>query len=278
MEARPLRLRHFEYEPSISATIQMADSGMETRKFLILRCREADSDLQAHFFHLAEGLIDYLGASPTRAEADQAVRDLVELFRAMSGQSRRTATGLWSELLMIADAPDPELAAAAWHADPSEQHDFVMGNHRVEIKATTRPTREHDVALEQLVTPVGGLSLLVSFMLERTDVGVSAADLLERACERLPRRSSARHRLREISARTIGEDWREADAIRFDLAKARASRLVYDALSVPSVHPSLPAQVSRVRFSVDLSDTTPISASAAAALGRLPRALFEGGT
>ncbi|HKY35318.1 MAG TPA: PD-(D/E)XK motif protein [Polyangiaceae bacterium] len=277
-EARQLRLRHFEYEPTMSATIRMADTGsVDTRDFLVLRCRDGEADLLAHFFHLAEGLIDYLGENPTHTEADHAVRDLVELFRAMSGQSRRTIMGLWSELLVIVDSRDPAFAAASWHADPGEQLDFVSGNQRVEIKATTRAVREHDLALDQLVLPVGGVGLVVSFMLERSDVGVSANELLEMAGNRLPTRSLARRRLQEIVATTIGEDWRESDGTRFDLARARASRRIYDVLSIPSVHPSLPPQVSRVRFIADLSDTTPVSAATAAARGELPRALFDDG-
>jgi hypothetical protein len=244
-------------------------------EFLVLRCRDADDEVGAQFLELVDGLIAYLGERPSSDDIDLAVRDLVELFRSMSNPSRRTIAGLWAELLMLVDSANLEIAAAAWHSEPDEQHDFVMGNERIEIKSTTTIVREHEVSLSQLVVPMGGLGLLVSIMLEPQDVGVSAADLLDEALSRLPTRSEERRRLRAVVAATLGDDWREADRVRFDISRARSSRRVYDASTIPSVDPRLPPQVRSVRFVVDLSDTVALTPEEAAMRGTLPAALFR---
>jgi len=271
----PIRLRHFEYEPQLSATVlDIGTLKPQTSNFLVLRCREADADLQAQFLELVEGLVEYLGEQPSPNEVDEAVRDLVELFRSMSGPSRRTISGLWAELLVLLDAADCEIAGAAWHSDPNEQHDFVVGNEQVEVKSTTAAVREHEVTLSQLSVPTGGIGFMVSVMLEPHDAGASTNDLLAEALTRLSARGEQRRRLRAIVAATIGEDWREADQVRFNISRARSSRLVYDMSAIPTVDPRVPPQVSSVRFVVDLSDTVSLEPDVAARRGVLPAALF----
>lgn len=253
--ASAIRLRHFQYEPGVRALVR--DRGGESTidsHFLVVRCTRADHEMVSHFFDLMEGLVAYLGPRPFPEAADGAIREVVEIFRSMAGPSRTGVVGLWGELLLIAGAHDVRVAAAAWRSDPNEIHDFTLGSYHVEVKTTTRPVREHEIALGQLVDGRGDRVTFASLMVEPNDAGTSIADLLGAIVARLPANSEAPLRVRAITARTLGESWRDAAQVRFDLEKARASLRWFSAEQIPSPSPDLPPQVSRVRFTVDLSD------------------------
>lgn len=271
-----VHLRHFEYLPTVNASVwdeQAASSEQGT--FMVITCRDSDSDLRQHFFGLTTQMIEFLGPNPKPGDADKAIRDLVELFRAMNSPAKRTISGLWAELLVLSEAPDIRTAAAAWHSDPMEEHDFAIGDERVEVKATTRAVREHEISLEQLGGSGSGPVLVASVLLESDDGGDSVIDLLRRAQERMPDTPEAKWRLQQICTETLGEDWDKLRPVRFATNKARESLRWYRATDVPSVSRVIPAQVSHVRFTVDLSDVPPLRAGDAHVLGSLARALVR---
>lgn len=271
----PIRLRHLEYLPRVSATLWEADSGSSvTREVLVVWCRESDAELRRHFLRLAESIVEQLGQAPTIEEADRALRSLVEIFRSMDRSARQTAAGLWGELLVIAESPDVEAAVAAWRSDPRERHDFVWGADCVEVKSTTKPVREHEVALDQLLVPPGGTGVLASVLLVPNQGGTSAAELMRQASSRMKPSSEARARLRAIVAATIGDAWRDLDRVRFDKGAARASIRLYDFNRVPSVGRAVPPEVSSVRFTVDVSNVEAIGTKQASLASKLCRALW----
>ena len=197
---------------------------------------------------------------------DRCVSRVIELFRALGRPGRRSAQGTWAEVLMILNAPDVEAAAAAWHADPEELHDFGRGPDRLEVKSTVGPIREHHFRLEQLYSPTGGTVLIASLLLTETFDGISLQGLLDRVVERLPRGSELSTRVQHIVAMALGIEWRSMVNLRFDEAAAQSSLLLFEAQMIPSVDARLPAGVREVRFMSDLSAVEPSSPSEACQL------------
>lgn len=271
-----VHLRHFEYLPTANASVWDEEAASsEQGTFMVITCRDSDSDLRQHFFGLTAQMIEFLGPKPKPGDADKAIRDLVELFRAMNNPARRTISGLWAELLVLSEAPDIQTAAAAWHSDPMEEHDFAIGDERVEVKATTRAVRAHEISLDQLGGPGSGPVLVASVLLESDDGGDSVVDLVRLAQHRMQATPEAKKRLDHICTETIGEDWDKLRQVRFATNKARDSLRWYRATDVPSVNRVIPPQVSHVRFTVDLSDVPPLRAADAHAVGALARALVR---
>ena len=87
-------------------------------------------------------------------------------------------------------------------------------------------------------------------------LSVQVAQVVAQVVARLPVCAESRKRVRAIVAETLGESWREAEMIRFDVGLARDGRRLFDTRKVPSVDPRIPPQVSRVRFVVDLGEPT----------------------
>lgn len=160
---------------------------------------------------------------------------------------------------MIGRALNIRQAAAAWHADPSALYDFVAGRQRVEVKSTTGPHRTHQFRLEQLTPPHGTDVVIASFILEETGRGLSIAKLWDEVAGRHELCVGLRNRLSQILAHGLGRDWRKARRVGFDPEAASNGLRLYNATVIPKVDPSLPVEVSEVRFKSELTDTPPLS-------------------
>jgi hypothetical protein len=198
---------------------------------------------------------------------------LVDLIQRLARPPRRALVGLAGELLVIRAAADPSAAVRAWRVDQDERYDFAVGNLRLDAKATTTDRRVHEVSFEQANPPPGTMGILVSFIVQPSGGGFSLADLLSDIEARVQARDLIL-KLRTVVADTLGRDMLSALGWSFDLARATSSARSYDVSTIPAIRPPLPADVSGVRFLVDLAGCRLLGRARIDALAPAERALL----
>jgi hypothetical protein len=236
---------HGEIEERLSIVECLIDGG-EERKF---------------FCGCADQLIALLGPSPSTDALGQAVDRLVAMFRALSQSARTDVVGLLGELCPVYAASNVSVAVRAWHLDPKERFDFVAGNLRLDVKATSGADRVHHLSALQATPAQGTLGVIASVLVLMATGGTSVDELVALISERLGGDKEGRFRLREAVSLTMGAAIPHALQTRFDLDGTLQSLQFYEISTVPALRPPFPDGVSDVRFRVDLDliDPTPIA-------------------
>jgi len=194
-------------------------------------------------------------ANPGELSQDQVdglIEALLDLFRKLATPAPKVVSGLWAELLVIAQAPDPGLFVDAWHLESTDLFDFAFPRLRLEVKSSTLPTRQHEFSLKQL-TAEGVPTYVASILLTKSAAGSSILDLAREISESLA--DSHREKLWRLVLEALGPDADSVQGQRFDLELARRSLVIVEAKSLPSVHvPEAHSTVIRhVRFVADIT-------------------------
>ncbi len=217
--------------------------------FTVVRC-QGDEALRKYFLIMARGLLSALGPSAGDDDVEKAVRAFVELFRATTRPPVHALRGLWGELLVLARSVEPTTAIRAWHLAADERFDFGSGRHRLEVKTSTRSSREHHFSLDQL-TAADVDVCIVSVQVEPSAAGRSLLDLVDEISERLSEADDT-IRLHTTVGVVLGAEWTEYSSARFDDTLGTASIRFYRAETVPRVSVPLPQGVRQVQFVADL--------------------------
>jgi hypothetical protein len=250
--AAPLALEHLSVIHLVSCRVQQATSGEQERTLSIIRCTENDRAFHEFFLRSLHPVIASLPHCPSRQQISEAIERLVDLFRKIAEAPRKTVTGLWAELLVIARARDPSALLANWHSAAEERFDFVSGSSRVEVKSASGGLRIHHFSLEQVRPAAGTEVMIASVLIERAEGGSSVADMVDVIRSRIID-PNLLIRLDSVVVQTIGQDWRSMQQVRFDLQLANDSLRFLDAASIPAVSLPLPPEVSNIHFRVDLT-------------------------
>jgi len=247
----PLRLAGVEVKYSVRCRV--AEGGAERiERLSIIECLSADPEVISFFSDCMQRLVAILGPAPAVASLSAAVDRLVAMFRALALPPANDVIGLIGELCVIYAAADSRAAVRAWHADPNERYDFVLGNMRMDAKATASAQRVHTMSADQASPPKGTIGVLASVMVRRAGGGTSVAELIDRITDRLSPDAGAVFRLHEILALTLRSAMDSALEHRFDLEEALSSLQFYDLRQLPGLRPPFPERVSDVRYGLDL--------------------------
>ena len=230
----------------------MPREGDENRTLSVVRCTGRDRSMHEFFLRSLHPVIMSLPAVPSREHVSSAVEKLVDLFRQISQPPRKTVLGLWAELLIISRSNDPSKLVSSWHSQPEDRFDFASGADRLEVKAAAGQLRIHHFSLEQLRPPVPTKVVVASLLTQRTAGGTSVADLVDSIRGRIGD-AEILIRMDSVVARILGQNWREAEAMRYDLQLAAESLRFVDGIELPAVHTPIPSEVAEVSFKADLS-------------------------
>jgi hypothetical protein len=241
----------------------------------VLKCTTDDPALRDYFLRSLSGALDVLPDVPTEQTVGEAVSRLVELFRALEAPPRKSLQGLWCELFLISRSAQIRQAALAWHSEPSALFDFTAGTDRLEVKSVVGGIRRHHFSLQQLTPPNGVDVLVASFLLDESGGGLSMSALWDEVAGRRELTAEAKNRLLHVLTIALGRDWRKANRVAFDPDFALRDLRLYEATAIPKVSPSIPVEVSEVRFCSELTDVPTVSLAAAARRGGLFQALFQ---
>lgn len=255
----PIELEHLSVIHNAECRIIRSDETIEFGYYSVVHCVSDNRDLQEYFLDIISTIIVVLGRMPSTLDILQAINTLIELFRATTRPPKKTVQGLWAEIYFIERSTKPTDLIEAWHIHPDDVYDFSFGNQRIEIKSSSKRTRQHHFSLEQLRPKEGIDVLIVSMFVERTETGKSINELLASIYLHLTDRHDIKLHLDEIVGLTLGNKWKEAKNDPFNDALAESSLLLYKAKDIPSVNPDLPLGVSNVHFQVDFSKSKGLS-------------------
>jgi len=252
----PLRLAGIEARYSVRCRV--AEGRLERiERLSIIECLSADPDVVTFFCDCMQRLVMILGGPPTAAEVSAAVERLVAMFRALALPPVNDVTGVIGELCVIYAAADSRTAVRAWHAEPTERYDFVLGNLRIDAKATSGAERVHAISADQAAVPKGTIGMLASVMVRQAGGGATVLEFIDRIVERLNPDADAIFRLHEILALVLGSAIGPALEHRFDLEEALSSLQFFEFRQLPALRPPFPERVSDVRYRLSLSGLSP---------------------
>ena len=254
----PLRLAGIEARFSVPCRIAEPNAPEETQTLTVILCISREPGVEGYFAGVLEALVANLGSVPTARSVGDAVDQLVNLFQKLQAPAKRSLAGLVGELCYLLLVADPVAAIAAWRADPYERFDFVGGNLRLDVKASTTRGRSHDISFEQANVPTGTRGLFASLWIEPAAGGVSINELLAMIEQSVVSAPTAVAKLRSVVADTLGSTLPVALDWRFDLQLAKTSLSLFDATTVPAVRAALPVGVSAVRFASDFARVPPL--------------------
>lgn len=241
---------------SFGAECRIRETGTEeTRgRYIVLQCRAKDAMAKRCFVQMLCPAVQGLGSSPSFADIRALVDTASELF-SQTDAAPESVRGLWGELFLLSRANNVQKALACWRVQDTERYDFSDAEVRLEVKTALGTSRIHVFSLEQL-RPVDGVQVFVtSLLLQPSAGGLRISDLVERIGEALTP-AEYRSLLARVNATLRGALYGEA-SLAFDEQAALASLRFFAATDIPSVHPTLPPEVTGVRFRVDLTTVAP---------------------
>lgn len=223
------------------------DGGTEVGNFCKFTCDAAGPHLHQYFVELMAATANTHPGVLSSQATDEVVDVLLELFRKLSLPAERSVTGLWGELLLIHLSASPGEFVEAWHLRATDGFDFAFADKRIEVKATERPSREHEFSLKQ-VRSERPTDLVASVTLSRSSAGLSALDLARLIAERLD--AERQGKLWRLVLETLGDDVAADGEQRFDLKSASDALTFVRASDVPApdVSAGMAPFVTDVRF------------------------------
>lgn len=257
----PIHLQNLSISYDVPCNITYSAGAQEEANFTIIKCSNSDPKLFSHFLRIISPIVVALGPSPTSAAVRRAISGLVELFRALTAPTQKSIQGIWGELFVIHNSPDPITVAAAWHRVPEEHYDFTAGPQRLDVKTSSNRRREHRFSQAQLSGPGPSRVIIASLFVERAGGGISLRRLFEQTRQLLVNDAVLLAQLDSSFYSTIGSSWNDAMDESFDWELAEESLAFFDANSVPKVETPVPPGVSDVRFCSDLSAVAPLESS-----------------
>ncbi len=255
----PIRLQNLLVSYGVLCGITHPDGLQEEGNFTIIRCSSADPSLFPHFLRILSPILAQLGATPTATAVRRAISGLVDLFQALTIPAKKSVQGLWAELLVIRGATDPVVLVAAWHGLPAERIDFLSGPQRIEVKSSSSRQRVHHFSLAQLTPPAGTRLIIASLFVEAVGGGLSLHRLSDDIRAILAPDAALLTRFDAVFYATLGANWSDAMEECFDLELATESLQFFDAADIPKINGPIPATVSDVRFTSDISAAPPLN-------------------
>jgi len=247
-----LRLRH-----ALNLKLEGVSHDQHPHAYSVVECVTDDVNVVDWFLRLLPAIYEHAVSPVGGFEAlDEEIARIGELFRRLDSAAQSELKGLWAELTLILNAHDVPLAVQAWHAKNEAVHDFTVDGLHVEVKCTEGPERRHTFSSQQL-QPLDSV-IIASFVVEVAD-GPSVLDLYEELSVRLAAIPDLQHKVQTQVLGAVGRRLREADEIRFDPTGALRSLRFVPAINVPHLSEPFPPGVSYVRFTSDLSSSTPLS-------------------
>ena len=220
--------------------------------FCRISCSPESYTLYKYFVEVLVAVANSQPIKLSETDVDELISSLLELFRKFSFAPTKTVAGLWGELLVMFSATNPGVFIDAWHLAVSDTFDFTFSDCRLEVKATERSVREHDVSLSQVR---GGRSgdALVSVRLSRSAAGDTVLDLTRRVAALVTQQQQVK--LWQLVLETLGQGADASGEQSFDVQQAVRDLLFFSSSSIPApvVSNSDAGLISDVRYRVNLS-------------------------
>ncbi len=257
----PVRLRLIRADFKVVCLLNV-DGYVSEGEYCTVRLLTSQGDLVRHFLDIFELAIISLPERPSTAQFASEINTLAQLFSGIGKCSQSVIQGLWAELFVIKRSSAPLALLRAWHVSTSDRYDFNDGQDKVEVKSSSNNgLRIHSFAAEQLHPGPSSKLVVASLPVIACGGGVTITDLEEAIVARLDD-VDAKIKLKSVILKTVGERDDDSPEEGFDAALAEDGLAFYDCADIPKVDlDSVPAGVSNIHFSVDLSGVSAIRPS-----------------
>ena len=258
----PIRLESLDVQFGLPCHIKKEHEPNQEERFTVIRCRSRDHETVRYFLFICNAVLRIVGDRPAQRTVASAVHRLAAIFQKTQKPPARTVNGLFGELYLISRSTNPIRTLTAWRTDETARFDFVEGDVRVEVKATTGRVRTHSFSYEQCNSPPNTLSIVASMFVERVSKGITLRTLIDDIIAVVASDMDLALKLHEVTAATLGTSIKEAMELAFDVTLTDTSLRFFNLADVPSIRGPLPAGVSDVRFRSDLSALEDLSVQA----------------
>lgn len=230
----------------------------ESHIYCLVELKSHKKDFTKYFLDVFTLVLAKLPDYPSTAQLRDEVSKLIRLFMGAATYSASTLQGLWAEMLVIEQSNDPDYLISAWHVSTNDKYDFNDGLDKIEVKSTSKVSRCHEFALEQLNPNDGSQLLIASVFVIKTGVGKNLFDIEDSIISRLNNNESV-EKLKAMIIKTLGENLDSVRTIYFDYSQAIDSLCYFNHKDIPSIEISnVPIGVSNVHFLSDLSCVEPV--------------------
>lgn len=253
-----VRLTYIELSHNVECSVSEKSSAQLLR-FSVIVFKSAERHLQSYFLEIAELLLTKLTARTTQKELLTAFNSFVEIFRALSQPPSKTVQGLWSELFVIENSPDPTVLINHWHRIPEEKFDFNADREKIEVKSSTSMNRIHIFSSDQLNPPDDKEVLIASVFTKQSSTGISIYGLIERLSNKNIKEELL-DKLMSLVSRTLGSSLEQSLKIKYDYEIAKESLRYYSHRDISKIERiNIPERVTEVKYRSDLTETEAIN-------------------
>ncbi len=229
-----------------------------TDLYTVVLLKTLSRDLQQYFTDVFSIILQHLDSIPTERELSKEIRKVIDLFSSISKPAVKSIQGLWSELLIIDFAKNPEYLISSWHISPSDKYDFNDGKDKLEVKSTTKQIRCHKFSIDQLNANPGSQLVIASIFTIETGIGKSVLNLRDSIISKVNNVTS-HLRLNEIIYKTIGNEYEKLADVFFDYQLAIDSLLFFNSNNIPKIYnTAIPLEISNINFDCDLTNIASI--------------------
>lgn len=255
----PIRLESLDVQFDLTCQTTNPDGQSRQGAFTVIRCRSGEAETIRYFLSVCRIITQHLGDTPSHSTLAAAVRRIASIFQNIRKPPVRSLNGLFGELFVISRSLSATRTVAAWRNDERSRFDFAAGDIRMDVKSCAGRVRTHTFTYDQCNPPPRTQAVVASLMVERIPGGVSIDDLIASIEARISGTEDLVLKLHEIVAATLGTELSHSLEVSFDPRLAESSLMFFDLREIPAIRSSLPARVSNVHFSVDLSGLVPLS-------------------
>ena len=258
----PVRLSALDVQFCIPCDVSMPGGDHEQLQLSVVICTSTDEALRDYFLHLMDTLTQIIGQRPTLNAVAEAIGHFAQILQQLARPQRRSAIGLYAELMIILLSRNPNLCVNAWRAGIDDRFDFAAARGRLEVKATSDRVRAHYFSYEQCVPHNDVDAVIASMFVEPSGGGQSLNELIDLIARRIGDDLQAQVKLRTVIANSLGTALLQTLDIRFDESLARSTLAFFSAQSIPAIRSLVPQAVSAVRFRSDLSGVSQVGVEA----------------
>lgn len=240
---------------SQECSIKDKDSN-STDLYTIVLLKTLSRDLQQYFTDVFSIILQQLDSMPAERELHKEIRKVIDLFSSISKPPVKSIQGLWSELLIIDFAKNPDYLISSWHISPSDKYDFNDGKDKLEVKSTAKQIRSHKFSIDQLNRNVGSNLVIASVFTVETGIGKSVLNLRDNIISKISNIKLHLH-LNEIIYKTIGNEYEKLGNVFFDYQLAIDSLLFFNSDNIPKIlNTNIPSEISNINFECDLTNVS----------------------
>ncbi|HMV08074.1 MAG TPA: PD-(D/E)XK motif protein [Cyclobacteriaceae bacterium] len=248
-----VRLKYLQLEQNVECSIS-ENNTTRSQAFTVILFRSTDRNLQEYFLRVAETFIKVIGKTPSQKAIIDALKRIIEVFKALSESPTNTVAGLWGELFLIDNCKTPEVLIDYWHSSPEEKFDFNAGPEKVEVKSSSSLERSHVFSSEQLNPPEETQVLIASIFVRQQGKGCSIQQLIDNISEKISENFIAMEKLNSVVCATLANTLEYSLTMSFDYDLAKQSLKFYRHQDIDKIELiNIPDKVSEVCYRSDMS-------------------------